>query len=410
MLKKLRILIFPLSLSVLLVQCERNPVSAKMRPLTSLEKRLVQSGNEFGFRLFREINKGTPGQNVFISPLSVSMALGMTLNGANGSTLEAMQQTLALAGLNNDDINQSYRSLIDLLTTLDTKVLFDIANSIWYKQEYTFEPQFMDLNRTYFDAEVQALDFSDPKSVDTINRWVDEKTRGKIQKILDRIDSRDVMFLINAIYFKGTWTYEFDKKHTEDDLFNLPDGSQKPIKMMAQTGSFPYFQTDDFQAVDLPYGDRAFSMTIILPRPNRDLDSLIAALTPESWDQWMQSFAPATVTVQLPKFKMEYDITLNEVLKALGMGIAFDPMKADFTRMYSPGGIFISFVRHKTFVQVDEEGTEAAAVTAVGVRATSVGDSGPILVRVDRPFLFAIRERQSGTLLFVGKIVEPSFE
>ncbi len=410
MLKKLRILIFPLSLSVLLVQCERNPVSAKMRPLTSLEKRLVQSGNEFGFRLFREINKGTPGQNVFISPLSVSMALGMTLNGANGSTLEAMQQTLALAGLNNDDINQSYRSLIDLLTTLDTKVLFDIANSIWYKQEYTFEPQFMDLNRTYFDAEVQALDFSDPKSVDTINRWVDEKTRGKIQKILDRIDSRDVMFLINAIYFKGTWTYEFDKKHTEDDLFNLPDGSQKPIKMMAQTGSFPYFQTDDFQAVDLPYGDRAFSMTIILPRPNRDLDSLIAALTPESWDQWMQSFAPATVTVQLPKFKMKYDTTLNEVLKALGMGIAFDPMKADFTRMYSPGGIFISFVRHKTFVQVDEEGTEAAAVTAVGVRATSVGDSGPILVRVDRPFLFAIRERQSGTLLFVGKIVEPSFE
>jgi len=124
----------------------------------------------------------------------------------------------------------------------------------------------------------------------------------------------------------------------------------------------------------------------------------------------MQSFAPATVTVQLPKFKMNYDTTLNEVLKALGMGIAFDPMKADFTRMYSPGGIFISFVRHKTFVQVDEEGTEAAAVTAVGVRATSVGDSGPILVRVDRPFLFAIRERQSGTLLFVGKIVEPSFE
>jgi serpin B len=399
-------LVLLISSTFLFVRCEHNPVAPVGRELTVLEKRLVQSGNDFGLKLFREVVKTEKDKNVFLSPLSVSMALGMTLNGANGSTKEAMEQTLELAGLTTEEINQSYKSLIELLTQLDPKVLFTIANSIWYRQDYTFEQEFLRLNQTYFDAEVRGLDFRDPRSVDIINAWVDAKTRGKIEKILDSIDPNHVMFLINAIYFKGTWTYEFDKEKTQDDWFTLPDGSRKPSKMMTQKGEFPYFATEDFQAIDLPYGGGAFSMTIFLPRPNRDLDSLIAQLNPQSWVEWLGKFSPTSVTLQLPRFTLEYEIKLNDVLSALGMGVAFDPGRADFTRMYKPGGLFIDFVKQKTFVQVNEEGTEAAAVTVVAISASA----GGLLMRVDRPFLFAIRENRSGTILFIGKIVNPKSE
>ncbi|MFQ6113665.1 MAG: serpin family protein, partial [bacterium] len=206
---------------IIFTHCAHNPVSPVARDLTVLEKRLVDSDNKFGLKLFQEIIKEEGDKNVFISPLSVSMALGMTLNGANGETREAMEQTLELAGMTTEEINHSYSSLIELLTHLDARVLFQIANSIWYRHEFTFEEEFINLNKTYFDAVVRALDFDDPNSVNIINAWVEENTNGKIKEIVDRIDPEIVMFLINAIYFKGTWTYEFDKELTQDDFFNL---------------------------------------------------------------------------------------------------------------------------------------------------------------------------------------------
>jgi len=314
-----------------------------------------------------------------------------------------MKGTLELGGLTNQEVNESYKSLIELLIELDSKVKFQIANSIWYRQGWTFEEVFFNQCLTYFNAEVSGLDFNDPNAKNTINGWVNDNTNGKIKEIVDIINPEDVMFLINAIYFKGTWTYEFDVSKTKDDLFTLPDGSKKTCKMMVQKNDFQYFSNADFQAIDLPYGDGGFRMTVFLPRPEKNIDDFIAELGAENWGLWMNSFSEQKGTLELPRFKLEYKKKLNDVLNALGMGIAFNG-QADFTKMYRLGGLFISRVKHRTFVEVNEEGTEAAAVTSVVVSYESAGFS----MRVDRPFIFVIRENQSNTMLFIGKIVEPT--
>jgi len=221
------------------------------------------------------------------------------------------------------------------------------------------------------------------------------------------------MFLINAIYFKGTWTYEFEPEDTEDDVFTLLNGSGVPCRMMEQEADLLYLSTDKFRMVDLPYGDGLFSMTVILPSPDVTVDSVVALLTPENWAVWVSGLDTAGIRLQLPKLKIEYGRELKDVLKALGMGIAFyESLEADFSRMIEPPGlVYIDKVKHKTFIQVDEEGTEAAAATVVVINYRGAGGGGePLLFRVDRPFIFVIRERTSGALLFMGKIVEPVWE
>ena len=395
------------------VQCSNKPVDPPDNPpreLTAAEKHVVESDNKFGLKLFREIVKQDKDSNVFISPLSVSMALGMTYNGAEGATEEAMRNVLELAGLTEQEINESYRSLIDLLTQLDPQVIFEIANSIWCREGFPVKEEFININRTYFDAEVAALDFSKPDASKTINGWVDEKTHGKITEIVpDKIDPMTVMFLINAIYFKGTWTCEFDEEDTREDWFTLPDSSQIRCQMMRQENEFSYFENDLFQAIDLPYGNEKFSMTIFLPKPEVDIDSLISQFNQENWGNWLGSFASDSGKLYFPKFTLEYKIELNDVLTALGMGIAFNPARADFSGIAEVNplaNLFISKVLHKTYIKVDEEGTEAAAVTSVEIGLTSLPPAG-FVMRVDRPFVFAIRESHSQTILFMGKIVVP---
>jgi serpin B len=380
------------------------PDNRVFRELTPLEKRLVESDNKFGLKLFREVVHAEAGKNknVFISPLSVAMALAMTLNGANGGTLEAMQETLELAGLSTEEINQSYKSLIELLVQLDPKVKFQIANSIWYREDYIFEPGFINLNRTFFNAVVRALNFADPRAKDIINVWVKESTNNLIDGIVDEIKPDHVMFLINAIYFKGFWTYQFDPAKTQDDFFTKADGSTTPCKMMHLQSDFAYFANASFQAIDLPYGDAGFSMTILLPRARTQIDSLIAAFTPENWMAWLDGFSAQKIELAMPKFTTRYEIKLNDVLASLGMGVVFTEA-ADFTRMYRLGGLAIDEVKHKTFVKVDEEGTEAAAATSVGIGVVSA----PLAMRIDHPFVFAIRENHSQTILFIGKIMAP---
>ena len=274
--RRILIIILPVIFVIFSSQCTKSPNEPNnIRELTSVEKSLVESDNRFGLKLFQEIVKTQKDTNIFISPLSVSMALGMTLNGADGATKQAMEQTLELVGLTEKQINESYKSLIDLLVGLDPKVIFQIANSIWYRQGVLVEQPFIDLNQNYFNALVSSLDFSNPQAVKTINDWVDQNTNGKIKEILDRIDPAAVMFLINAIYFKGTWTYEFNKEYTLDDLFDCPDGSQVDCKMMQQSNDFMYAQTADFQIIDLPYGDGMFSMTVISNSLIRSLESTI---------------------------------------------------------------------------------------------------------------------------------------
>jgi serine protease inhibitor len=394
-----------------LMQCSTRSVPTEhqtSRELTVSERHLVESDNEFGLKLFREIIKEEKDSNVFISPLSVSMALGMTYNGANGETQKAMADALGLSGLTLQEVNQSYQHLIELLRGLDPKVEFQIANSIWFRQDREPEKEFVDLCKEYFDALVRAMNFADPNAAKIINAWVYDNTNGKIERIVDDpINPLIVMFLINAIYFKGTWTYQFDEESTKDALFTLPDGTQKPCKMMGQGGFYKHFANDDFQAVDLPFGDGDFSMTIFLPNPNADIDSLIAEFTPENLSYWRGYFSSDSGNIFIPKFKLEYELGLNQVLKMLGMEIAFDRDRADFSKMYKDHRVWIDAVKHKTYVEVNEEGTEAAAATVVVMIESSPNPSG-FYMRVDRPFIFLIRENESQTILFIGKIVEPT--
>ncbi len=402
-----------LIIAILSWQCSKCPTKEKeSKPslgLTSSETSLLKSDNRFGLKLFQEVVREQKDKNVFISPLSVSMALGMTYNGANGSTQEAIQKTLELNGLTLQEVNESYQHLIGLLSGLDPKVQFQIANSIWYRQGWTFEEEFIQLNKTYFNALVSGLNFGDPNSADIINAWVDENTKGKITEIINPpIDPSMVMFLINAIYFKGAWTYQFDKNATIDWLFYLPNGSTTPCRLMAQKSEFPYWENDDFQAVNLPYGEGDFSMIVFLPKWEKNVDSLIAKFSQENFDVWLSEFHSDSGKVYLPKFTLEYEMKLNDALIALGMGSAFDPEHADFTGMYKEGGLFISEVKHKTFLEVNEEGTVAAAVTSVGIATTAYHPSDIFEIVVDHPFVIVIRENKSGAILFIGKIVEPT--
>jgi serine protease inhibitor len=381
---------------------------SQSRPLTSLEQALVASDNTFGFKLFQSVNRDEAGKSVFISPVSVSMALGMTLNGANGTTRDGMAQALEFGGMSQTDINTSYKSLIALLINLDPKVKFQIANSIWYRPDLNVEQSFKDVNKENFDAEINSIDFSAPSAPKTINGWVDRNTNGKIKEIVPDPIPRDmVMYLINAIYFKGTWTYRFDSTKTRDDFFTLTDGSKKPCRMMSQGGSYSYYADDQVQAIDMPYGDAGFSTTIILPKAGTNIETFISQLTQQQWNTWIGQMGKTKGDVYLPKFKLEYKKKLNDMLIAMGMSSAFTPGVADFRNIDRRGGLFISEVMHKTFVQVDEEGTEAAAVTSVGVGRTSIGPSDTFVMRVDHPFVVVIREHHSGTILFIGKIVEP---
>jgi serine protease inhibitor len=402
-----------LCVCILLMQCSKHSTSSDDEvsgELTLAQKHLIESDNKFGLKLFREIVKEEKDSNVFISPLSVSMALGMTYNGANGETQQAMQKVLELSGLTLQEVNESYKNLIELLTGLDPKVKFQIANSIWFRQDKEPEKEFVDLCQKYFDALVRAMDFADPNAAGIINAWVKENTNGKIEEIVDDpIDPFIVMFLINAIYFKGAWTYQFDEDSTKDTLFYLPDGTSRPCKMMGQRSFYKYFSNDVFQAVDLPYADGDFSMTIFLPTLGTDIDSLIAKFYEENLNDWLSHFSSDSGDIFIPKFKLEWELLLNNVLKTMGMGIAFSPA-ADFTKMYGDGGVWIDKVKHKTFVEVDEEGTEAAAVTSVEMRETSLPYPSGFRMRVDRPFIFMIRENKSQTILFIGKIVEPTLK
>ncbi len=404
--KNKMILAVIVTLSMFSLSCSKDtittPKEKEVRELTQFEKQLVQADNKFGLKLFRETVKYEPEKNIFISPLSVAMALGMTYNGANSETKTAMEITLELQGLTVQQINEAYKSLIELLTNLDPKVTFEIANSIWYREDFYVLPEFINTNQSYFNAVVSSLNFSSPETLSIINNWVKNATKGKIEKILDEIPADVVMYLINAIYFKGDWTYQFDKDKTEDALFYTSPGVTLPCKMMKQENSFLYFQNDDFQAIDLSYGDKDYSMTIFLPNPETEINLLISGMTQEHYTNWLGSFNETELTLFMPRFKCEYEIKLNDILVNLGMGIAFTG-QADFTKINPDGDLFISEVKHKTFINVDEEGTEAAAVTSVGIIRTSF----PPTMRLDKPFFFVIRENRSETILFMGKIIKP---
>lgn len=379
------------------------PLTALPRALTASEVQVRDASNNFSFALLRSVTDSEPAANTFISPLSVSFALGMTMNGAAGGTLTEMQSALQLGALPQSEINAAYKSLTELLQSLDSSVQMRVANSIWYRNDFTFKQTFIDTTRKYFNAEVRGLDFGDPQSPGIINNWVSTATNTRIPKVIDRIRSDDVMFLINAIYFKGSWRTAFDLAQTRTGTFITRDGRAQSVPLMHRTDTMSYAETESYQAVDLPYGNTAFSMTVLLPKAGADVNALARTLSGSDWQQLTQAFHTTNVSLTLPRLKLSYERTLNGDLKALGMRQAFDPKAADFAAM-TPRDVYLSFVKQNAFVDINEEGTEAAAVTTVGVSVTSA----PLLVsmRVDRPYIFVLRERLSGTILFAGRIVE----
>jgi serine protease inhibitor len=375
----------------------------------AIDARLVSANTSFGFKLYHEVANKSAGNNVFISPASVALCLAMTYNGAVGETKEAMERALEIHGLTHAELNRAYAALRSELENPDPRVQLQIANSLWARKGITFNPAFIARNKEFYGAEVTALDFGDPGAPAIINAWVKDKTKDKIEKIVDRIDAQSVLFLINAIYFKGAWSTEFDKARTKDDVFTIGSGSQKRLPMMTQSGKYDYYEGRNFQAVSLPYGSGRVSMYVFLPAAGTGINQFLPSLTTANWDVWMKSFSKTQGAIVLPRFKVEYEITLNDALKALGMGVAFDPDRANFSGIFQTAqNAFISKVKHKTFAEVNEEGTEAAAVTSTEIQVTSaVQPRKSFTMVVDRPFFFAIRDNKTGSVLFLGSIVDP---
>jgi len=386
-----------------------------MRASPGDEQKLAAANNIFAFKLLKEIAREQPAANVFISPYSASTVLQMVANGAGGRTRTEMQTVLgtgaAASGASSAALNQANKDIGESLHNGNTNVILEIANAIWYRRDAQVRPDFIARNREYFGATVSPLDFADPRAVDIINNWASEKTHGRIPQIINSLDpDNGRLFLANAVYFKGKWSDPFDPGNTHDRPFYLRDGSRKIVSMMSQSKTFTYRRGTGYQAVRLPYEGENLAMYVFLPDTNSSPEKLLSILNGDTWRRITKpGFADEDGDLMLPKFKLEYGVDLVQPLETLGMKTAFDPDKADFSGM-SKEPLFISDALQKTFVEVKEEGTEAAAVTGIQMEAAGIAAVPPkhFEMIVDRPFLFLIEDNQTGTILFMGLIYEPA--
>ena len=381
---------------------KKNP---KSFDVSTKQQELIDNGNAFSASILKQINDTeAKDKNLFFSPFSISMALGMTLNGANGTTKEAMLDALELSGMSMDDINSSYKYLIDNLKPLDPDVVFNIANSIWYRQDYSILSDFIQLNRDHFYAEISPLDFNKSEEAkNTINNWVKDKTNGKIEEIVDKISPSSFMFLINALYFNANWTYQFDKSDTKELDFYLADDVTTSTPFVHQKMEAKSFSNDLLHAIELPYGEGNFSMVVMVPQYGKNVDDIVSEFSISNWNNWLAAMTEIEdLEIYLPKFSYEYDIELEEILTNMGMGIAFSS-QADFSGINPDLALYISKVKHKAFVDVNEEGTEAAAVTSVEINYTSISQFA-----ANKPFLYFIKERNTQAILFIGRVMDPS--
>jgi serine protease inhibitor len=368
---------------------------------------LGAADNGFGFRLFKQLSKEQPNTNVSISPYSTATLLQMVGNGAAGKTLTEMKQLLGTTGLPASGVNAANKAIAQSLMSTNTHVILKTANAIWYRTGSSVKPAFIATNQQFYAATLDALNFADPQAVDHINAWASAKTEGKIPRIADgMIDPYNTqLFLANAIYFKGKWSSPFEVRNTKNRSFHLHGGGEKTIAMMQQLKDWEYRQGEDYRAVRLPYEDGNLAMYILLPDEHSTPAAVLSTLSGDNWQPVSKSgFIYAHVNLVIPKFKVEYSVELRDPLESLGMKSAFGDSNADFSGI-APG-IFISQVRHKTYVEINEEGTEAAAVTGATATLTAVR---PIVdMTVDRPFLFLIEDKSTETILFLGVVFDPT--
>jgi serpin B len=384
------------------------PEPAKPILLTTKQAERASIDNRFAFTIFKEVS-ASEGTNTFFSPLSLSMALGMLYNGTSGDTRTEMAQVLGMANFTDAEINEYYQKMMQALLSIDPLTDISIANSIWYRNILPVKQPFIDINQTYFDAMVTSLDFSKPNAADIINKWCADKTKDKIKEIIAKpIPDEIVMYLMNALYFKSKWQHEFEKKNTKTDDFTIANGTQKRVNMMEQTTSLPYYADNHLQCVEMPYGNQAFSMVAILPSDDMDIEQIIDYLDDVKWNSIVSNMFQQNVWLKLPRFKVECELLLNDPVMSVGMKHMFEEDLADFEKI-SDWELFVSFIKQKTYVEVNEEGTEAAAVTVIGIGITSVGPSEPqsIPFHANRPFLYLIKEKSTGAILFIGRMDEP---
>jgi len=367
---------------------------------------IINADNKLGLKLFKLINTTEENTNIFISPASIITAMGMVINGADGTTLAEIVNAFDITQYSLSQLNDTYAAIIKKIPYLDNKTNVSIANSIWYRQNFHLNSEFVLNTKQYFDAEIRGLNFYDPQSVKVINDWVKARTRDKIDRIIERISADDVMYLLNAIYFKGMWQNQFNKQATRDFDFHASPATIVKCQMMHKSGKFQYYEDDTIQAIDLPYGDDIFSMSIFLPKVHHHLDDVVSNLSYNDLHQWIDQFTSQHGTLLLPKFKIEYATSLNEYLQNIGIRRAFSASQAEFTKIIASEQFYISDVMHKSYIVVDEEGTEAAAVTRITMKATAL-DPNEFRMVVDHPFFFVIREKSTNLILFMGKVQNP---
>lgn len=390
-----------------IVGCSNDNVNKNVGAESNVSK--ITKSNEFiSFSLLQDVEPDENG-NIFISPTSALIAMLMVYNGTDDKTKLEIEQALQIDGLSEEEVNTLTTELINNLQQSDKKIEVDIANSIWINDQYSFNEDFAKKMRNHYNAEIDKIDIYDNKSADIINDWVKKATNDMIEEIVEApLPEFLITYIINALYFNGTWTHEFDKDLTYPDLFYTEDG-EKELEFMSIDEEFEYFETGELQAVKLPYGDGNMNMQIFLPREDVNIDDFVKRIDTSMWEKWQKSFSEQKGTVRLPKFKLEYETLLNEPLIKLGIIDAFDPNEANFSKMVdTEDQLFISEVKQKTAIEVDEKGTEAAAVTSVQIETLSaIVDDDKFYIDVNHPFIFTIYDEVIDNILFIGLIKSP---
>lgn len=372
--------------------------------LSGNERLVSTATNEFSFELLKKVSQEEGNTNIVISPFSASMALGMAMNGAVGDTQDDLLETLGFTDINQEEANKAYQGLINILDKADNKVTFNQANSIWFKSNLEVKGDFKEAVTSHFDAEVSPFELSTAKA--TINNWVEDKTEGKIKDLIQEVTGDHVMFLINAIYFKAPWKYEFDKEMTRKEFFQVEGGQNIDVDMMvAPAPEYLYGNNNQVEIYDLPYGDGRYSMTVLVPQNGKTISQIIEVLNSSNLSEWLNNANTTTMELQMPRFKIEFKAELKELLASMGNGLAFSS-KADFTHLFKNprGDERIDKVTQKAFIEVTEEGTEAAAATSVGF----VVESMPEANMINRSFIFLIREKATNSVLFSGTVYNPA--
>jgi len=364
----------------------------------------------FAFSLFRQL--GQEARNVFFSPASVLLCLCLLHEGAAGQTRETMEKVLGVAGLEPEELRSAIEALKSALRIKGPGLQLQVAHSLWYNPKWKPRSEYLAKIREEYDADVMALDSLGDEMVARINSWVSARTRGMIEGILGALDPLTSLLAINAIYFKDLWDKPFERDLTREDSFHSGGGRKLRVPLMSQYGSYPYYEESNFQAVRLGYKTSRLAMYVFLPAKRSNLTEFRKNLNSAAWDKWAQRFEVIGGHIRLPRLKLTYESNLKGPLAKLGMEIAFDPKRARFDAISSsPSEIWIDQVLHRAIVEVNEEGTEAAAVTAVHMVAVSMRRPKPprtFEMIVDRPFFFAICDDQTRSILFMGSIEEPT--